>query len=556
MDVYVQGKKVRLTQADFKAQGGEGAVYVKGNTAYKVYADPAKMIAPAKIQQLAVLSLPEIVRPQEVLLDSGRTPVGYTMRSIPQGMVLCQTFPRAFRERVGLTPEKALGLVRELQRGVRHVHERGLLIVDLNEMNFLVDSGFGRVYFIDVDSYQTPQFPATALMDSVRDRHAAGGNAGWNTGTDWFSFAIVSFQMFVGIHPYKGKHPTLKTLDERMTQNVFVLNGDVSVPAACLPFDVIPASYRDWYRAVLERGERVPPPDSVSAVLIVPKPAVLITGSGQFQITEWQHGAGPIVSFTHGFLLTTEGLYRDGRRLGNAGAGTQIAVTETGRVIRAVLDGGHLRLWDVAAGADIPVTASGETLTATDGRLYVKSGDALREVEFLETPGRLLATLKTVGTVLAQATQLFEGVALQSLVGAWYASLLPRRGQCHQVRLAELDGFQVLEAKFQSGVLMVQAARNGQFQKFIFRFNSGYTAYDTRTLPSVAAHALNFTVLTQGVCLHLTESDELELFPAKMGASGLKIASDPALASDCRLLSDGNQALFARGETLYRFAMR
>ncbi len=552
MDVYVQGKKVRLTQAEFKAQGGEGAVYVKGGTAYKVYADPAKMIAPAKIQQLSVLSLPEIVRPQEVILDSGRAPIGYTMQSIPQGLVLCQTFPRAFRDRTGLTPEKALGLVRALQKGVHHVHERGLLIVDLNEMNFLVDSAFGRVYFIDVDSYQTPSFPATALMDSVRDRHAAG----WNEGTDWFSFALVSFQMFVGIHPYKGKHPALKTLDERMTQNVSVLHPDVSVPAACLPFDVIPATYRDWYRAVLERGERVPPPDSVTAVLIVPKPAVPVAGAGQFQIAELLRGGGPVLSFTHGLLLTTEGIYQNGRRVADAGPGTQIALTDTGRPVRAALDAGRLRLWDITAGVEIPVTATGETLTATDGRLHVKSGDALREVEFLETPGRLLATLKTVGTVLEQATQLFEGVALQSLIGAWYASLLPRRGLCHQIRLLELDGFQVLDAKFQSGVLMVLAAQNGLFQKLIFRFNAALTEYDTRTVPSVAAHALNFTVLSQGTCLHLTESEELELFPAKMGASGLKVVADPALASDCRLLSDGTQALFARAETLYRFAMR
>ena len=552
MDVYVQGKKVRLTQADFKAQGGEGAVYVKGSTAYKVYADPAKMIAPAKIQQLAVLTLPEIVRPQEVILDAGRTPIGYTMPSIPQGLVLCQTFPRAFRERVGLTPEKSLGLVRALQKGVQHVHERGLLIVDLNEMNFLVDSAFGRVYFIDVDSYQTPSFPATALMDSVRDRHAAG----WNAGTDWFSFALVSFQMFVGIHPYKGKHPNLKTLDDRMAQNVSVFSPDVSIPAACLPFDVIPATYRDWYRAVLERGERVPPPDSVTAVLLVPKPAVLVAGTGQFQITEMLRGGGPVLSFTHGLLLTTEGIYQNGRRVADAGPGTQIALTEAGRPVRATLDAGHLRLWDITAGVEIFVTATGETLTATDGRLHVKSGDALREVEFLETPGRLLATLKTVGTVLEQATQLFEGVALQSLVGAWYASLLPRRGECHQVRLPELDGFQVLDAKFQSGVLLVLAAQNGLFQKLIFRFSPDYTAHDTRTVPAVAAHALNFTVLTQGMCLHLTESDELELFPAKMGASGLKILADPTLAGDCRLLSDGTQALFARAESLYRFAMR
>ena len=553
MDIYVQGKKVRLTQADFKAQGGEGAVYVKGHTAYKVYADPAKMIAPAKIQQLSVLTLPEIVRPQEVILDAGRAPIGYTMQSIPQGLVLCQTFPRAFRERVGLTPEKSLGLVRALQKGVHHVHERGLLIVDLNEMNFLVDSSFGRVYFIDVDSYQTPNFPATALMDSVRDRHAG---AGWNAGTDWFSFALVSFQMFVGIHPYKGKHPALKTLDDRMMQNVSVLHPDVSVPAACLPFDVIPPTYRDWYRAVLERGERVPPPDSATAVLIVPKPAVLVAGTGQFQISELLRGGGPVLSFTHGITLTTEGIYQNGRRVADAEPGTQIALTDTGRPVRAALDGGHLRLWDITAGVEIPVIATGETLTATDGRLHVKSGDALREVEFLETPGRLLATLKTVGTVLEQATQLFEGVALQNLVGAWYASLLPRRGLCYQVRLPELDGFQVLDAKFQSGVLMVLAVQNGQFQKLIFRFSADCTAHDTRTLPAVAAHALNFTVLSQGMCLHLTESEELELFPAKLGGAGLKVVADPALASDCLLLSDGTQALFARAETLYRFAMR
>ena len=85
--------------------------------------------------------------------------------------------------------------------------------------------------------------------------------------------------------------------------------------------------------------------------------------------------------------------------------------------------------------------------------------------------------------MLPQATQLFEGVALQNLVGAWYTSLLPRRGLCHQVRLPELDGFQVLDAKFQSGVLMVIAAQNGLFQKLIFRFSADYTAHDTRTVP-------------------------------------------------------------------------
>ena len=42
-------------------------------------------------------------------------------------------------------------------------------------------------------------------------------------------------------------------------------------------------------------------------------------------------GSGPVLAFTHGILLTTEGIYQNGRRLADAGPGTQIALTDTGR---------------------------------------------------------------------------------------------------------------------------------------------------------------------------------------------------------------------------------
>ena len=74
-----------------------------------------------------------------MLTDARRAPVGYTMPSVADAFVLCQTFPKAFREREGLTPDLTLGLVRKLQEGIAHVHARHILIVDLNEMNFLVD---------------------------------------------------------------------------------------------------------------------------------------------------------------------------------------------------------------------------------------------------------------------------------------------------------------------------------------------------------------------------------------------------------------------------------
>lgn len=553
MDVYVGGKrKVSLHRADFKAQGGEGSIYVKGKTAFKVYSDPQKVIPHAKIQQLAALSRPEIIRPQEILLDAAQTPVGYTMPCVPNALPLCQTFNKAFRDRQRLTPDRALALVRKLQEGVSHVHAQGLLIVDLNETNFLVDAALDRLYFIDVDSYQTPQFPATALMDSVRDRHAQTFSAQ----TDWFSFAIVSFQMFVGIHPYKGKHDTLKTLDARMQANVSVLNPDVSVPAVCLSLDVIPPAYRQWYRAVLDDGQRCAPPSSPNVVVIVAPPAVRpAPGVSLFDIEELQAFGSDVVQFAHGLTIIQEGVIVGGRPVLSASVRIGIA-PQNGHAIAAWVEDNGLRLYDLHAGYDLPCDIPAEDVMATDGRLYVKQGPSLLEIGFLALPLSTLVSAKIVASVLENATQLFEGVALMNMLGAWYATLLPARGKAYQLRIPELDGSTIVDTKFQDGVIMVIAEQKGRYDKLILRFAGDYQTYDLRRIVDVPAPNINFVALDTGVCLHLNENDELEIFAHRKNEPDLKVLPDAVLRGDCRLFKNGAQALFARGGTLSKFAMR
>src|ERR1051326_4516522 len=131
---------LRLGKSEFKAQGGEGAVYVKGSRAFKIYADPSRCITQAKIDELSALVQPNIIRPLELIIDSHNRPVGYAMRAVGKAYALCQLFPKAFRQRNNLTPELTLRLVRQLQTGVSHIHNHGILIVDLNEMNFLVSA--------------------------------------------------------------------------------------------------------------------------------------------------------------------------------------------------------------------------------------------------------------------------------------------------------------------------------------------------------------------------------------------------------------------------------
>jgi hypothetical protein len=559
---YVQGGgEVRLDKSDFKAQGGEGSIYVKGAHAYKVYTDPLRAIRPAKLQELSALTLPNIIRPLAILVDAGGGVVGYSMRAVGRSYALCQLFPKAFRRRNNLTPEAALRLVKRMQEGVSHVHSKGILVVDLNEMNFLVAEDFSEVYFIDVDSYQTASFPAAALMESVRDRHARAFTAS----SDWFSFAVVSFQTFVGIHPYKGNYPPMQglsdvgqKLDARMRANISVLSPGVTVPASCLPFGVIPPAYLDWYRAVFDEGKRLPPPDDARAAvaLVAPTPSDCIESS-LFEVAEIRDFDDEIVRHDGLVTVTRSSVHFGGETFTKPSADALVVVTPRLRhLVAAYIDGGAPRLCDLTAGRDLPLPFGGEEIALCGGGLYVKQGEQIFAVEFLELRGEILPGVKAAANVMMNSTQMFEGLAIQNLMGAHYASILPGPGVCHQVRLPELDGYQLLDARLCRNVLLAVGARGGRYDRLVFRFADDFGSYDSRVTPDVSTSDINFTVLDTGVVLLLTEEGALELFSRRKGAPDIKTFQDPGVGADARLFHTGAQALVARGAKLYKFTMR
>ncbi len=565
MDVTIQGKgKITLSPSDFKAAGGEGAVYVKSGTAYKIYGQsdtngkfifaPQKMIPTGKIQELAVLREPSIIKPCEILFEKTGKPIGYTMRALPDAIPLCQTFTKAYKDRNHLTPDHMLKLVQKLQFGVKHIHSQGILVVDLNEMNFLVDSRYEQVYFIDVDSYQTAHYPATAIMESIRDRH----NSTFSQGTDWFSFGIVSFQMLVGIHPYKGKHPQLTTLDERMRANTSVLNSSVTVPGVCPPLTIIPQVYRDWYEAVFERGERIPPPDSLTNMIVLQPVVNRVTGSDIFQIEAIGDFDGIVVSVVGNSVLTTESIWAGMHRIGSVAAGSVLGVTPIhNHPVIAWQEQNELRLFDATQRLELDLAIYADEIMATFGRVYVRQGDLLMEVSFTEMPTRILAGVDVVGNILGQSTQLFEGVAVQSLLGAVYLGLLPESGKFNEVRMPELDGYRIVDAKFERGVFVaIGLNAQGQYDRLVFRFDATLKQYDLRTVPDITPAGVNFTVLDTGVVALMNEDEDIELFAKSLGSSTLKILRDKSIDGSCRLFSRGAQTLFARNDTLYKITIK
>jgi hypothetical protein len=557
---YVEGKQIRLGKLDFKAQGGEGAIYVKGSTAYKIYSDPQRTLQAAKIQELSVLTEPNIIRPLNLLLNQQNRAVGYTMRYVGKTHALCQLFPKAFRLRNNLKPEMSLELVRKLQRGVAHIHSHHILLVDLNEMNFLVTSDFSDLFFIDVDSYQTPSFPATVLMESVRDRHART----FSVGSDWFSFAVVSFQMFVGIHPFKGTYATLQQLsdkqqklDARMRGNISVLHQGVTVPGSTLPFTVIPPAYLDWYRAVFEEGKRLPPPHDVRvAVQLSTTPTPIRVESGVFVVTKFREFDGEVIWHDATVTLTGRSIYFAGNRFDKPTFDVKLTITPRQRHLIAVfVENTRLRFRDLTTGKEIVTEVDGEEVMISNGNVYLKKHEHIFAVDFIELPQSLLLGLRPVANVMMQATQLFEGVAIQNLLGTKYTSIPTPSGACHQVRLPELDADQILNARIEKNVLIVVTTRAGQYQRFIYRFADDFSSYDVRVVVDIASTDINFTVLDSGVALHLIDG-KMELFSTEKHAASVRTLRDPLLETDVRLFHQGNQALIARGNKLYKISLR
>ena len=562
MQVYVNGQTVRLDKRHYLGQGGEGAVYARGATAYKIYADPKKMIPVAKIQELSVIKDKRIVKPVEVLTNAKGLPIGYTMACVKDGYALCQLFPRAFRERNGLDLGQITHLVRELQGGVHHVHQSKILLVDLNEMNFLVDKKFDDIFFIDADSYQTNSFPATALMESIRDRHMKGSR-GFTELTDWFAFGVVSFQMFCGIHPFKGKHKQLKGLDARMQANVSVFNSSVRVPKAAYPVSIIPSEYRDWYRAVFEDGKRVAPPAQPGVVMMIVPDLREIIGTNLLDIVEvssYSHDQCVIRGVwdfgQHTTTVTDTFVWLNGHSIPEVG-GTVTSVAYSPRRSKAVAvswSNGGVELHNLTDRQSIPFPLKPSAMMAYDGRVYMQVRDNVYELVLADMGTDVVATTQLAATVLENATQMFPGVVIQDMLGTMVVTVFPKSGVTHNIMPDELKGYRVVDAKYDRGVLMVIGEKNGQYDRLVFRFTD--VLYDLRKVEDITPAGLNFVVLDSGVAVCMNEDEKLEIFKADRHSHKLSYLEDPVLGGDMMLARVKGQLHFCRGNKLYQMSMK
>lgn len=563
---FIKGKgSIEINKGDFVNSGGFGDIYTKAGTAYKIYQNHNNMIPEAKIRELSVLKNSNIIKPENVLIDNNNKPVGYTMKFVNDTYALCQIFPKPFRARNNIKSDTIIKLVRRMQETISAIHAEKILIVDLNEMNFLVDKFFKEVYFIDVDSYQTHSFPANALMESVRDRHAAR----FDERSDWFSFAVVSYQMFRGIHPYKGKHPKYPSLDDRMINNISIHNPDVGYPTgAVLPIDVIPQVYQDWYKAVLDDGKRIEPPAGLVSIIHVVTPQVKTLSGKLFDVIELNMFSrkaidGDVIKLYRSgnnlICLTSTKVYNEKGFEAKADANMAIGFTSkkdipvgfsidesTKSIIGCRLDTGE-------AIQTLPSVFKAESIMDYNGNIFYKNGPHIFLLNLFDGV-KLHLTSSIVANVMENATKLFPGCAIQHMLGTYYVNIFPDDKRTFQFKLLELNRSKVVAAKYDNHVLMVVVSQEGKYNRYIFVFDEKYNTYNVRVIKDIIYTGLNFVSLPQGICVCVNEDESIDIF-SLVSPNNVKNLKDDSL-QHVDLIKNDTKVSFSQNGKFFQLKMK
>lgn len=558
-----------LRPADHIATGGEGSIYRAKNTIIKLYTDPHKMKQDGmaeKIRLLSAIKHPYIVAPNGLVTNNSGTPVGFYM-PFSEGEPLPRVFTNDWRKRENFDDKHATILVDGMRQVVEFAHANQALLVDANEMNWLVslakaDKPEPRI--IDVDSWQIKHWPAKVIMLSIRDWL----NPKFSETTDWFSWGIVTFQVYCGIHPYKGTLPGYKPnqLETRMKDKASVFSPGISLNKAVRDFSVIPGPLLDWYVATFQQGERTKPPspfDTGQTQAKVARVLQAVTTTTGMLIFEkiFKPGNDPAIRvFPCGVVLRKSGnLFDLAKQCAIGQAKTkdcEIIRTENGWLIaESYGDQVHFDFINATSlqSESLKFNLAGSRVWRADNRIFVINESGMTEVilKFFNKP--ILSLGKTWG-VMANSIRWFDGLGVQNAMGATYIIAPFADTACAEIRLPELDNLKPIAAKAGNRYLVVIALdKKGDYLKVELTLDREYKTYKVWQ-EIVDGPDLNLAVLAKGVCATIVKDGELNIFVPT--SSTQNTVADKNIATDMTLGNWENKVVYLQNGEVWIVKMK
>lgn len=250
--------------------GGEATVYIKGDTATKIYVDNGDVDISAKERKVKKLirfsqknSSIEAIFPEESIYIDGQF-AGYTMRFVKNAKTLQEAL-NSTNSKLG--EERRAKIVIKIAETIEKIHNAGFIIGDLHLNQILITNSY-NIYFIDTDSWGIEN-DSDCVVDMVGDEefvdpesiNTSKRNPIINTYTkesDCYSLAIIAFYVLTGVHPFDGKYSIWRSMPKniRAANKLSILSNhdieyDKKIDLSFLSDDLINA-----FRDIFENGKR------------------------------------------------------------------------------------------------------------------------------------------------------------------------------------------------------------------------------------------------------------------------------------------------------------
>jgi hypothetical protein len=567
MDYTIKGQKVKIVGNDFVTSGGEAKIYRRNKTIYKIYHNPSEMIPDGKIYELQEIKHPKVLIPKDIISDSKGVRVGFTMDFIDNVTPLCKLFTNTFINQNNISNDTIIALISRMQDTIKEIHAAKCIQVDGNELNYLVDEkNFMDAYFIDVNSYQTKSFPATVIMPSIRDWTAKT----FNELTDWYSFAIIACQLFIGIHPFKGKHQDFKRhdMEKRMRANISVFNKNTTFAKSVRDFSRIPTNYMDWFINLFEKGKRELPPSRAGEVNVTVQ-YIVVTSTDNFKIEEHSNYDDTILDHNNlngiSVTRTKKSIYIGNSMIHRVGENVEVVHTPLRQIPTLVkINDGEIELKSLAPSIKVYPGSemAAEKMMIVDNTIYIKNKGDLIETRFAESSHitNILLVSKKVWSISENSSQLFKNVIVEDLLGAKHVTV-PLPDKVHsrliRIRVDELDDYKVLDAKYDSGVAVFSVfnQKDKEYKLMIMTGTVTCAMYTTRFINTIDMNEVNFVTLDNGIVI-LIYDDQMEIFSDNPSSSKVKVIKDKELSSSMKLCKRGVSTRFFTDNKLYSIGMK
>lgn len=246
------GKKYDIDEKNFINSGGEGKVIsIGGGRVAKLYFEASNAISDEKIRELSCLDGNYFIKP-EIGVSGDLN--GYIMPELDNSAYfpLYFLYSEKFCIKNSFPSDYKNEISKKMVSAVKDAHSHGIVIGDLNPFNIMVSNKLD-VKFIDVDSYETKSCKHNdKLLEEIRD-YKNGGKISMES--DYFALAVCIFNLFTGIHPYKGIHNVYKDcLKDREINDLSLMNEaefkNIKVPKFYKPISdkAISDEFRDIFQ--------------------------------------------------------------------------------------------------------------------------------------------------------------------------------------------------------------------------------------------------------------------------------------------------------------------